>query len=152
MSSLHKYPLWQVALYIIHALGDSQSIVAAPVTGSLVSSTLFSCRDVNYTARSALILTFFGTDSVLPARYKVLLKKTMDADGLLVVDNCAGVTFELYVPWDALEAAVDVSSAYVVLMRGVPDVIGLLGRRDSAVESRVLQGRDPRQYTSAHSG
>ena len=50
--------------YIRQALGDSQSIVAAPVTGSLVSSTLFSCRDVYHTARSALILTFCGMDWV----------------------------------------------------------------------------------------
>ena len=71
---------------------------------------------------------------------------TMDAGGLLVVDNRAGVMFgvELYVAWDAPEAVVDVSSAHVVPMRGVPDVIGLVGRRDSAVESRVLQGRDTR--------
>ena len=70
----------------------------------------------------------------------------MDADGLSVVDNRAGVTFgvELYVPWDAPEAVVDVSSAHVVPMRGVLDVIGLVGRRDSAVECRVLQGRDAR--------
>ena len=32
--------------YIRQALGDSQSIVAVPVTGSLVSPTLFSCRDL----------------------------------------------------------------------------------------------------------
>ena len=38
----------------------------------------------------------------------------------------------------------DVSSACVVLLRSVPDVIGLVGRRESAVESRVLQGRDTR--------
>ena len=116
------------------------------MTGSLVSSTLFSCRDVYDSARSALILTFCGTDWVLPAGYQVLLQKisecwAMDADGLSVVDNRAGVTFgvELYVPWDAPEAVVDVSS-----MRGVPDVIGLVGRRDNAVESHVLQGRDAR--------
>ena len=131
--------------YIRPGLEDEQSIVA------IVSSTLFSCRDFYYTARSALILTFCGTDWVLPAGYKVLLQKiserwTMDADSLSVVDNCAGVTFgvELYVPWDAPEAVVDVSSPHVVPMHGVPDVIGLFGRRDSAVESRVLQGRDAR--------
>ena len=139
--------------YIRPGLEDGQSIVAAPVTCLFyfVSSTLFSCRDVSHTARSALIWTFCGTDWVLPAGYNVLLQKlsehwTMDADGLSVVDNRAGVTFgvELYVPWDAPEAMVDVSSAHVVPMRGVPDVIGLVGRRDSAVESRVLQGRDAR--------
>ena len=71
---------------------------------------------------------------------------TMDASGFSVVDNRVDITFgvELYVPWDAPEAVVDVSSAGVVPLRNVPDVIGLAGRRESAVESRVLQGRDAR--------
>ena len=49
----------------------------------------------------------------------------MDATGFSVVDNRAGITFgvELYVPWDAPEAVVDVSSAGVVLLRSIPDVI-----------------------------
>ena len=38
----------------------------------------------------------------------------------------------------------DVSSAGVVRLREMPDVIGLVGRRDNATESRILQGRDPR--------
>ena len=38
----------------------------------------------------------------------------------------------------------DVSSAGVVPLRNVPDVIGLVGRRESVVESHVLQGRDAR--------
>ena len=137
--------------YIGQALGDSQSIVAVPVTGSLVCSILFSCRDITWTARSSLHWTVCGTDWVLPAGYQVLLQGiaeycTMDADGFSAVDNCAGVTFgvELYVPWDAPEAVVDVSSAGVVPLRHMPDVIGLVGRRDNVTESRVLQGRDPR--------
>ena len=112
--------------YIGQDLGDSQSIVAVPVTGSLVSPTLFSRRDVIFTARSSLYWTICGTDWVLPAGYKVLLLKfaecwIMDADGFSVVDNHAGVTFgvELYVPWDAPEAVVDISSAAVPL-RNVP--------------------------------
>ena len=70
----------------------------------------------------------------------------MDASGFLVVDNRAGITFgdELYVPWDAPEAVVDVSSAGVVPLRNIPDVISLVSRREGAVESRVLQGRDAR--------
>ena len=53
------------------------------------------------------------------------------------------VTFgvELFVPWDAPEAVVDVSSAGVVPLRNIPDVIGLVGRRDSVTESRILQGQ-----------
>ena len=69
----------------------------------------------------------------------------MDAVDFSAVDNRAGVTFgvELHVPWDAPEAVVDVSSAGVVPLRNMPDVIGLAGRRDNATESRILQGRDP---------
>ena len=32
----------------------------------------------------------------------------------------------------------------IIQMRNVPDVFGMVGRRDSATESRVLQGRDAR--------
>ena len=72
--------------YIRQALGDSQSIVAVPVTGSLVCSILFSCRDITWTARSSLSRTVGGTDWVLPAGYQLLLQEiaeycTMDADG-----------------------------------------------------------------------
>ena len=37
---------------------------------------------------------------------------------------------------------VDVSSEGVVPIRSILDVIGLVGRREGAAESRVLQGRD----------
>ena len=137
--------------YIRQALGDSQSVVAAPVTGSLVCSILFSCRDITWTARFPLKWTACGTDWVLPAGYQVLLQViaeycNMDAVDFSAVDNRAGVTFEveLYVPWDAPEAVVDVSSAGVVPLRNMPNVIGLVRRRDNATESRILQGRDPR--------
>ena len=70
------------------------------------------------------------------------MRCTMDASGFSVVDNRVGITFgvELYVPRDAPEAVVDVLSAGVVPLRSVPDVIGLVGRREGA----VLQGRDTR--------
>ena len=105
--------------FIRSTVGDSQSIVAVPVTGSLVSPTLFSCRDAD-----------FGT---------------MDADGFSIVDNRAGVTFgvELYVPWDAPEMAIDLTSSGTVPLRNVPDVFGMSGRRDSVTESRILQERRP---------
>ena len=87
----------------------------------------------------------------MPAGYQVLLQNyakysTMDADGFSIVDNRAGVTFgvELYVPWDAPEMAVDLDSAGTVPLRNVPDVFGMIGRRDSETESRILQGRDAR--------
>ena len=71
---------------------------------------------------------------------------TMAANGASVVDDRAGIMFgvELYVMWDAPEAVGDVSSAGVVPLSNVPDVIGLVGRREGAAESHVLQGRDAR--------
>ena len=70
----------------------------------------------------------------------------MDAAGFSIVDNRAGVTFgvELYVPWDAPEMAIDLSANGTVPLHNVPDVFGMSGRRDSATESRILQGRDAR--------
>ena len=124
-----------------------------PVTGSLVPTTLFSRRDANYTDRYSTSIVC-STDWVLPAGYQVLLPEygecgTMDADGFSIVDNRAGVTFgvELYVPWDAPEMAVDLSSPGTVSLRNVPDVFGMSGRRDSATESRILQGRDARSVS-----
>ena len=63
--------------------------------------------------------------------------------GFSIVDNRAGVTFgvELYVPWDAPEIAVDLVSVGTVPLRIVPDVFGMIGCRDSATESHILQGR-----------
>ena len=65
----------------------------------------------------------------------------MDAD-----ESRTGVTFgvDLYVPWDAPEMAVDLESANTVPLRNMQDVFGMVGRRDSAKESRILQGRDAR--------
>ena len=83
--------------FIRRTVEDSQSIVVAPVTGSLVSPTLFSCRDANCTYRSSIFCVNCDTDWILPAGYQVLLLEhaeggTMDADGFLIVDNRAGVT------------------------------------------------------------
>ena len=64
--------------------------------------------------------------------------------GAALVEDRAGITFgvELYVPWDAPEAVVNISSEGVVPLRSIPDVIGLTGRQTGAVECHVLQGRD----------
>ena len=108
-------------------------------------------RDANYTDRYLIYWIVCGTDWVLPAVYQVLLQNyvkcwTMDADGFSIVDNRAGITFgvELYVPWDAPEMAVDLKSVGTVPLRNVPDVFGMIGRRDSVTESRMLQRRDAR--------
>ena len=57
----------------------------------------------------------------------------MAASGASVVDDRVGIMFgvELYVPMDAPEVVVDVLSAGVVPLRNVPDVIGLVGCRES---------------------
>ena len=75
---------------------------------------------------------------------KCLPNCSMDAVSS-VLDNCGGNTFgmDLYVAWDAPEAVVDVSSAGVVPLRNLPDVIGMVGRLNNARESHLLQGRDP---------
>ena len=110
--------------FIRQALEDSKSIVFVPVTGSLISPTVFSCRDADFTDRSSRYWIVCDKDWVLPAGYQVLLQNyakywTMDADGFSIVDNHAGITFgvELYVS-------------------------GMIGRHDSATESHILQGRD----------
>ena len=55
--------------FIRRTVEDSQSIVAVPVTGSLVSPTLFSCRDANCTYRSLIFCVNCDTDWILPAGY-----------------------------------------------------------------------------------
>ena len=133
--------------YIKQALGAGQLVVAAPVTGSLVCFNLFSHRDITRTVNFPWRRTAGGTDWVLQAGYQVLLQVLAEYCNISSeIDNRAGKTFEvdLYVPWDAPEAVVNVSSSGVMPLRNLPDVIGLVGRRDNATESRILQGRDPR--------
>ena len=82
-------------------------------------------------------LIFCGTDCVLLAGCQLFLRRvsehwTMATNGAAVVEDRAGITFgvELYVPWDSPEAIVYISSAGVVPLRHIPDVIGLVGRRE----------------------
>ena len=133
--------------YIRPVLWDRSLIDAAPVTGSLVSSALFDCRNVYCTAG----FTFCSTDCVLLAGFGLFLRRvgeclTLATNGAELVEDRAGITFgvELYVPWDAPEAVVDISSEGVVPLRHIPDVIGLVGRREGTAESCVLHGRDVR--------
>ena len=115
------------------------------------TSALLVCLDVYCTAGFSSYWTFCGTDCVLLAGCQLFLQRvsnhwTMATNGAAVVEDRAGITFgvKLYVPWDSPEAVVDISSAGVVPLRHIPDVIGLVGRREGAAESRVLQGRDVR--------
>ena len=58
----------------------------------------------------------------------------MATEGAALVDNLAGITFdvELYVIWDAPEAVVDIQSEGVVNLGSIPDDIGLTGCRTDA--------------------
>ena len=92
--------------------------------------------------------TFCSTDCVLLAGFGLSLQRvsecwTMATTGAALAEDRAGITFgvELCVPWDAPEAVVDISSEGVIPLRHIPDVIGLVRRREGAAESHVLQGR-----------
>ena len=135
--------------YIRQELWNDSLIDAAPVTRSLIA--LSDCLIVFCTAGFSSKWTFCSTDFVLSAGFVLYVHRVDDcrnmaADGAALAEMRAGITLgvELYVPWDAPEAAVDISSEGVVPIRNISDVIGLVGRREGAAESRVLQGRDVR--------
>ena len=77
--------------------------------------------------------------------------RAMAADGAALAEVRAGITLgvELYVPWDAPEAVVDISSEGVVPLRNVPDVVG---RREGAAEKSCASGPGHSQCESTGSG
>ena len=112
--------------YIRPGLWDESLIDAAPVTGSLVSSALFDCLDVYCTAGFTSYWTFCSTDCVVLAGFELFLRRVSDCrimatNGAALAEERAGITFgvELYVPWDAPEAVVDISSEGVVPLRNM---------------------------------
>ena len=131
--------------FIRRTVQHEQSIVAVTVTGSLDFLTLANRRDADSIYRPSTLPEYCDTAWNWP-----LLCRTdsiaMDAAGFSIVDNRAGVTFgvELYVPWDTPEMSTDLSAKGTVPLRDVHDVFGLCGRREGAIESRILQGRDAR--------
>ena len=138
-------------IFIRRARTGSSSLDAAPVTGSLVLSAPVYGLAVYCAAGFYSCLLFGCIDCVWLAGcgfifQPVRVDLSMATYGAAVVDGRAGITFgvELYVPWDAPEAVVDLQSEGVVDLGSIPDVIGLAGRQLGAAESRVLQGRDVR--------
>ena len=130
--------------YIRQGLLTDSLIDAAPVTGSLIDSALSDCLILLCTAGFSSTWTFCSTDFVLLAGFVLSVRQVNDfgimaADGAALAEVRAGITFgvELYVPWDAPDAVVDVSSEGVVPLRNILDVIELVGRREGAAESRV---------------
>ena len=137
--------------YIKCALWGGSSSDAAPVTGSLVSFTPLNYLNDSCAAKCASGWLFCGTTCVCFARGKILLWEvgvcwTTTMDGAALVEECAGITFgvELFVPWNATEAVVDIQSEGVVPLGSVPDVVGLVGHRPDATGSHILRGRDVR--------
>ena len=87
------------------------------MTGSLIYSALSDCLIVFCTAGFSSKWTFCSTDFVLLAGFVLYVRRVDDcrnmaADGAALAEVRAGITFgvELYVPWDAPEAVVDISS------------------------------------------
>ena len=115
------------------------------MTGSLDLLTLANRQDADSIYRPSTLPEYCDT-----AWNWTLLCRTdsiaMDAVGFYIVDNWAGVTFgvELYMPRDAPEMSTYLSAKGTVPLRDVQDVFGLCGRREGAIESRILQGRDAR--------
>ena len=137
--------------YKRHALAGSSSLDAAPVTGSLLSYTPVCCLAECCATEISLWVLFSRTDSIWLAGCGLFIRQVsvtlvMATDSAAVAGGRAGITFgvELVVPWDALEAVVDLHSDGVLDLDTVPDVIGLTGRRPGAAVIRVLQGRDVR--------
>ena len=121
---------------------------AAPVTGSLVSFTPLDCLNDSCAAECAsgwlFCSTTFACGEIFIWGVGLYWTKTME--GVALVEDRAGITFgvELFVPWDAPEAVVDIQSEGVVPLGSIPDVVGLVDRRLDVTGSRILQGRDVR--------
>ena len=107
--------------YIKQDLRASQFVATVPVTGSLVCISWFNLRNTTETVSLPRRRTSGDTDWINRAEFQVWLQTipgdcSMDADSS-VLDNREGNTFDmdLFVPWDAPESMVNVSSAGVVL-------------------------------------
>ena len=80
--------------YIRRVPIQSSSTAAAPVTGSLVFSTLLDCLDEDCAAEFALCLLFCGTDCVWLARFGLFIRQVsvnwiMATDGAALVEGRA---------------------------------------------------------------
>ena len=120
--------------YIRRAMCGRSSTDA--VTGSLVFFAPLDCLDVYCAAECASCWLFCGTDCVYLANCEIFIWQVglywiMAMEGAALVEDHAGITFgvELYVPWDAPEAVVDIHSEGVVPLGSMEDVVGLMRRK-----------------------
>ena len=97
-----------------------QSVVAAPVTGSLVCISWLNLRDTAGTIFSPQKRTSGGTDRINWTVFQVWLQ--------IIAEGCNMDAATSVLPWDATEAVVDVSVAGVEIQRSLPDAMGLEGR------------------------
>ena len=133
-------------------IGDIQrAMCGRSSTGSLVFFAPLDCLNVYMycAAECASCWLFCGTDCACLASFglfiwQVSISWIMAMECTALVEDRAGVTFgeDSYVPWDVPVAVVDIHSEGVVPLGSVPDVVGLVGRRPDAAESRILQGSD----------
>ena len=121
--------------YIKSVICGRSSTDAAPVTGSLVFFAPLDCLSEYCAAECASGWLFIWQVGL----YWI---KTMECAALVEDHACITFGVELYVPWDALEAIVDIHSEGVVPLGSNQNVVGLVGRRPDAAESHILQGRD----------
>ena len=119
---------------------------ATPVTGSVVFSALFDCLDVYCAAGftscrtfcSIWIVSYLLDMGYPPGRLASIGRWQRTVQRWWKIGLASRFGVELYVPWDAPEAVVDISLEGVIPLRSIPDVIGLTGRRVGAVECCVL--------------
>ena len=136
--------------YIGDAFSQGQSTDAAPLTELFDFYTLLHFHSdcaTGFTSIWTFCITVrdnIGGEGFTRRCSDFSVCQTMD--GAALVDDQSGVTFraELCIPWDALEAVVDIDSAELVSLGSFPDKVGLFGRRKDAAASRILMGRDSR--------
>ena len=113
-----------------------QAVLAAPVTGSLVSISWLNLKETARNVFSPRKRTYGGADKSKGIVFLVWIQ--------LITEDCSMNTATSELPWDATEEVVDVSVAGVEIQPWLLDAMGLEGRTEHAARSRVLRGRDPR--------
>ena len=136
--------------YIGDSLCGYQSTDAAPLTG--VHDTNIDLH-INSDCFARLCLTrivyltvriSWSLEEVVQCGVISSLTQTMD--GAALANDRSGITFtaDLCVPWDAPEAVIEMNSPDLISLEGLPDKVGLFGRRKGAAMSRIMRGRDCR--------
>ena len=128
--------------YKCPAFAARDSLDAKPVTGSLHFATS-RCRLADFIAEGLVLCVLCEFLLAIVCRvFRILLWHCSDTE--MATDDRSGVNFdvELQVPWNALEAYVNLDSDGVYELQTVPDVLGLHSRQPRAAVVRVLLGRD----------